>query len=75
MVALLALFGIGMYPNMILSNPLVENSLTIYNGASSTKTLSTMLIIAILGMPLVIGYTSSIYYIFRGKVKLDASSY
>ena len=34
-----------------------------------------MLIIAIIGMPLVIAYTISIYYIFRGKVKLDASSY
>jgi cytochrome d ubiquinol oxidase subunit II len=34
-----------------------------------------MLTIAILGMPLVIAYTTSIYYIFRGKVKLDVSSY
>jgi len=75
MVALLALFGIGMYPNMILSSPVVENSLNIYNAASSTKTLNIMLIIALLGMPIVIAYTISIYWIFRGKVKLDASSY
>jgi cytochrome d ubiquinol oxidase subunit II len=75
MAALLALFGIGMYPNMILSSPVVENSLNIYNAASSPKTLKIMLIIAILGMPLVLAYTTSIYYIFRGKVKLDSSSY
>ncbi len=75
MVALLALFGIGMYPNMILSRPMTEYSLTIYNAASSAKTLDIMLIIALLGMPLVIAYTISIYWIFRGKVKLDASSY
>ncbi|HDS01633.1 MAG TPA: cytochrome d ubiquinol oxidase subunit II [candidate division Zixibacteria bacterium] len=75
MAALLALFGIGMYPDLIMSNPLAANSLTIYNAASSAKTLKIMLIIAILGMPLVIAYTSSIYWIFRGKVKLDSSSY
>lgn len=75
MAALLALFGIGMYPNMILSSPLAENSLNIYNAASSPKTLRIMLTVAILGMPLVVAYTSSIYYIFRGKVKLNASSY
>jgi len=34
-----------------------------------------MLIIAIIGVPLVISYTVSIYWIFRGKVKLDTMSY
>lgn len=72
---LLLLFGLGMYPNMILSNPLATNSLTIYSGASSPKTLGIMLIIALIGMPLVIAYTSFIYWIFRGKVKLDSHSY
>jgi cytochrome d ubiquinol oxidase subunit II len=75
MAALLALFGIGLYPHMILSSPDIAHSLTIYNAASSTKTLEIMLIIAAIGMPLVIAYTASIYYIFRGKVKLDAASY
>ncbi|MHC4943146.1 MAG: cytochrome d ubiquinol oxidase subunit II [Planctomycetota bacterium] len=76
MVALLALFGVGMYPNLILSNSgVVESSLTIYNAASSEKTLTIMLTIALMGMPVVIAYTVSIYWIFRGKVKLDASSY
>ncbi|MBD3257534.1 cytochrome d ubiquinol oxidase subunit II, partial [candidate division GN15 bacterium] len=75
MIALMATFGIGMYPNLLLSKPMPEYSLTIYNAASSAKTLEIMLIIAILGMPLVLAYTISIYWIFRGKVKLDASSY
>jgi cytochrome d ubiquinol oxidase subunit II len=73
--ALLALFGVGMFPNLILSNPDIVNSLTIHNAASSAKTLKIMLIIAVLGMPIVIAYTVGIYRIFRGKVKLDASSY
>lgn len=75
MVFLMALFGIGMYPDMIFSNPIAENSLTIYNASSSPKTLWIMLVIAIIGMPIVISYTVSIYWIFRGKVKLDQYSY
>lgn len=67
--------GLGMYPNMVYSQPHPENSLTIYTGSSSIKTLKIMLIIAITGVPLVLAYTASIYWIFRGKVKLDAISY
>jgi cytochrome d ubiquinol oxidase subunit II len=75
MALLLALFGVGLYPNLVSSLPQPEHSLTIYNAASSPKTLKIMLIIAGLGVPLVLAYTASIYWIFRGKVKLDASSY
>lgn len=75
MLALLALFGLGMFPDLILSNPVAANSLNIYNGASSEKTLEIMLIVAIIGMPLVLAYTFSIYYTFRGKVKLEEHSY
>jgi cytochrome d ubiquinol oxidase subunit II len=75
MILLMALFGAGMYPDMIYSSPIAENSLTIYNAASSAKTHQIMLIIAVIGMPIVISYTISIYWIFRGKVKLDAHSY
>lgn len=75
MAALMALFGLEMYPNLVLSNPDVEHSLTIYNAASSQKTLSIMLTIALIGVPIVLSYTVSIYWIFRGKVKLDKQSY
>jgi len=34
-----------------------------------------MLIIAAIGVPLVLAYTVSIYWVFRGKVKLDNMSY
>lgn len=74
-VAMMALFGLGMYPNLVLSNPLQAHSLTAYNAASSSKTLSIMLIVAVIGVPLVLAYTISIYWIFRGKVRLDRTSY
>jgi len=67
---LMALYGIGMYPEMIhSSNP--GNSLTAANASSSAKTLQIMLIIAVLGMPLVLAYTSTIYWVFRGKVRIE----
>ncbi len=75
MIALMTIFGIGLYPNIVFSNPESANSLTIYSAASSAKTLNIMLIIALIGVPLVIAYTIGIYWIFRGKVKLDATSY
>jgi len=53
----------------------VENSLNIYNAASSQKTLWIIFIIALIGMPLVLSYTVSVYWIFRGKVKLGPMSY
>jgi cytochrome d ubiquinol oxidase subunit II len=75
MIALMGLFGLEMYPNLVLSNPALANSLTIRNAASSQKTLGIMLTIALIGMPIVLAYTVSIYWIFRGKVKLDKMSY
>ena len=72
---LLALFGLGIFPRLIISSPNPENSLTIFNAASSHKTLGIMLIIAGLGVPLVLAYTAVIHWVFRGKVHLDSSSY
>jgi cytochrome d ubiquinol oxidase subunit II len=74
-IALLVLFGIGLYPDIILSRPATQNSLNIYNAASSAGTLKVMLVIAAIGIPLVLSYTTTIYYIFRGKVRLDNTSY
>jgi cytochrome d ubiquinol oxidase subunit II len=75
MIALMTLFGLEMYPNLVFSWPDPGNSLTIANAASSGKTLGIMLTIALIGVPVVIAYTISIYWIFRGKVKLDRMSY
>ena len=73
--ALLALFAAGIFPDIVISTINPDYSLTIYNAASSQKTLGIMLTIALIGMPFVIGYTVTIYWIFRGKVKLNKMSY
>jgi cytochrome d ubiquinol oxidase subunit II len=74
-ITLMALFAIDSYPNLIYSQPIPANSLNIYNSASSPGTLKTMLVIAGIGVPVVIAYTICIYWIFRGKVKMDRMSY
>jgi len=75
MIGLMALFGIGMYPHLVFCHTDAANSLDIYNAASSQKTLGIMFIIACIGVPIVLTYTACIYWIFRGKVKLEPMSY
>jgi cytochrome d ubiquinol oxidase subunit II len=66
--------GIGLYPNLL---PAVDaaRSVTIDNAHSSDTALTMMLMVALIGMPIVIGYTSFIYWKFKGKVRLDEASY
>jgi len=73
--AFVFLFGVALYPNLIVSSLDPAYSLTIYNAASSPKTLRIMQIIAFLGMPFVLAYTVVIYWVFRGKVELGKFSY
>jgi cytochrome d ubiquinol oxidase subunit II len=74
-ITLMALFSLNMFPDILYCPEHPENSLTIYNAASSPQTLKIMLIIAAIGVPAVVAYTVCIYWIFRGKVKLDRVSY
>jgi len=74
-VMLMLLFGATVYPNMVISRPDLGNSLTIHNGASTAKSLDFMFDVALVGVPIVLAYTISIYYVFRGKVTLTEESY
>lgn len=71
----ICLFAVGLFPKIVLSNPIPENSLTIYNAASSQQTLKNMFIIACIGVPLVLTYSIVVYRFFRGKVEIDEHSY
>ncbi len=74
-VALFSLFAIGIFPNIVISSIDPAYSLTVFNASSSQKTLSIMLTMAIIGIPFVLAYTIGIYWVFRGKVKIDSMSY
>lgn len=73
--ALIVLFGVALFPNLVVSSLDPVWNLDIYNAASSKKTLAIMRNIAFLGMPFVLSYTAVIYWVFRGKVKLSSMSY
>lgn len=73
--ALAFLFATGMYPNLINSTLSPANHVTIFGACSSQKTLKIMLIMALIGMPFVLTYTAIIYWVFRGKTKIDRASY
>ena len=74
-VALVFLFSLTLYPNLVVSSISPANSLNISNAASSQKTLKIMAIIALIGMPFVLAYTTAIYWAFRGKVRITEHSY
>lgn len=72
---LLILFAVGLYPNIVISTTDPAYSISIYAAASSVKSLKIMLLIAAIGTPMVIGYTTFLFWTFRGKVKLNEMSY
>jgi cytochrome d ubiquinol oxidase subunit II len=72
---LVAVVGQGLYPYIVPALGDGAPSLSIYTASSSPYTLRAMLIIALIGMPVVLGYTLFIYSRFRGPVVLDDHSY
>jgi cytochrome d ubiquinol oxidase subunit II len=74
-VCLVFLFAMAVFPNIVTASNDPANSLTVYNAASSPKTLTIGLLIAAIGMPFVLTYTAVIYWTFRGKVQLTEHSY
>jgi cytochrome bd ubiquinol oxidase subunit II len=67
----------SLFPMLVPTSAGVDPSLalTITNASSTPASLKTMLVIAGLGMPLVIGYTVVIYRVFKGVVVIDEHSY
>lgn len=72
---LLILVATEIYPVLLPSTLNPAWSITVYNAASSDKTIGIMLFMVALGAPLVLGYTVFVYRTFKGKVKLDETSY
>jgi len=72
---LLIMVALEVFPYLLYSPQYPENSITVYNASSSSKTMKILLIIALIGTPLVGIYTSFVFWTFKGKVKLDEMSY
>ena len=65
----------GLFPRMIPSTINPEYSLTIYNSSSSPLTLKVMFVVALIFVPIVIGYQIWVYNLFKGKVTDKELSY
>ena len=75
-VSLVALVGVGNYPNLVNARASAAGTaLSIHNSASGHLTLTVMLIIAVIFCPLVIGYTIFVYRQFAGKARAEAGEY
>jgi cytochrome d ubiquinol oxidase subunit II len=62
------------YPNLVrAADPAM--SLTVANASSSALTLKVMLLIALVGMPAVIGYTIFAFRVFKGKARPGDAGY
>lgn len=73
-IALTGIWAASIFPNLVPSlGP--GASLTIANSMSSQYTLSVMLIIAVIGVPLVLFYFYLIYKTFAGKVRVGQGGY
>jgi len=70
-VSIAALFGaVGstIFPNLVPASNRAELSLTVFNSSASQNSLTILLIVALIGMPMVLGYTFYIYRTFAGTV-------
>jgi len=72
---LLMMVAIEVFPHLLYATNDPANSITIDNAAASPKTMRILLLIALIGTPLVAIYTSFVFWTFKGKVKLDDTSY
>ncbi|UCH64275.1 MAG: cytochrome d ubiquinol oxidase subunit II [Fidelibacterota bacterium] len=72
---MIGLAAVSIFPRLVPSITDLAYSLTIYNAASTPKAQRVILIIALIGMPLVIAYTSYVYWVFKGKVELSEKGY
>jgi len=65
--------GAAQFPTLIRASNDPALSLTIYNSSTGLYTLQIMAVIALVGMPIVLGYTIFVYRLFKGKVRGDDS--
>ncbi|HEY6274939.1 MAG TPA: cytochrome d ubiquinol oxidase subunit II [Streptosporangiaceae bacterium] len=65
--AIVSIF-VGLYPNVMVSTTSAADSLTVHNTAAGGYSLKVMTVIALLLLPVVLGYQTWSYYVFRRRV-------
>jgi len=62
----------GLFPKLMPSTLNIDWSLTVYNASSSELTLTIMSVVALIFLPIVLGYQAYSYYVFRQRVTRDS---
>lgn len=80
LIGLLLTFGTSLFPFLLPSSTDPNMSLTVWDACSSHLTLFVMLIMVLIFMPIILAYTSWVYYVLRGpvtkaSVKNDINAY
>ncbi|AOW46368.1 cytochrome d ubiquinol oxidase subunit II [Acetobacter ascendens] len=60
--------GCAMFPFLMPSSTVPDQSLTVWNSTASAYGLGCMLAVAAIFVPIILAYTSWCYYVMRGKV-------
>lgn len=75
-VVCVTFFGVmGIYPNMLISSIDPLATITAFNGCSTTNTLTIMLVICLIMVPIVIAYQFWMYHLFSKPAKNDDHAY
>ena len=64
---LLVSASVGLFPNLLISTTDPAYNMTVTNAASSSETLTVMLVVAVIGLPFVLLYTAGVQYLFRER--------
>ncbi|MDN6626489.1 MAG: cytochrome d ubiquinol oxidase subunit II [Pisciglobus halotolerans] len=73
LIALVALLFFGLFPRVMVSSVSPETSLMINEASSAPYTLKVMSWISLIFLPIVIGYQTWSYYVFRERIKKEKS--
>jgi cytochrome d ubiquinol oxidase subunit II len=63
--------GVSLFPFMLPSSSVPNDGLMVWDTSSSLLTLQIMLVAAVIFLPLILLYTSWIYYMLRGPVTVE----
>jgi cytochrome bd ubiquinol oxidase subunit II len=64
--------GVALFPFLMPSSTNPNQGLTVWDASSSAKTLSIMLVAVVVFLPVVLGYTTWVFRVLRGKITLEA---
>ena len=63
--------GFSMFPFVMPSSVDLNSSLTLWDAASSKRTMGIMFVVTVIFLPLIMLYTSWVYRVMRGKVTIS----